>query len=130
MVVKFERGLGHLARIVPRGRHATYPTVGHVDTRPGQGTVVARSELANLNRDGVFPRPGPPPCAVCSLRRVRPASATCALPRAAPRQRSSAVCLGVTTHWLISRLPDPPSHHNTITAAPHSLLTQGAWCCR
>ena len=36
MVVKFERGLGHLARIVPRGRHATYPTVGHVDSRPVQ----------------------------------------------------------------------------------------------
>ena len=70
MVVKFERGLGHLARIVPHGRHAivaTYPTVGHVDTRPGHGTVVARSELANLNWDAVFTTPGPPPRAVAVI---------------------------------------------------------------
>ena len=44
-------------------------TVGHVDTRPGQGTAVARSELANLNRDAVFSTPGA--TTTCRLRSER-----------------------------------------------------------
>ena len=75
MVVQFERGLGHLARIVPRGRHAivaTYPTVGHVDTRPGQRTVVVRSELVIPNRAPCLPRTGPLLRAICCNHRAKP----------------------------------------------------------
>ena len=75
MHVRRDGGLGRHTQIALRGRHATaatYPTVGHVDIRPGQGTAVAPSELANLNRDAVFTTPGPPPRTVCCNHRAQP----------------------------------------------------------
>ena len=72
MHVRRDGGLGRHTQIALRGRHATaatYHTVGHVDTRPGQGTAVARSELANLNRDAVFSTPGA--TTTCRLRSER-----------------------------------------------------------
>ena len=63
MHVRRDGGLGRHTQIALRGRHATaatYPTVSHVDTRPGQRTVVARSELVIPNRTPCFQRREPP----------------------------------------------------------------------